>query len=293
MAEPIVIDDAVRGQEIKDYISVTNSDYSEVVVELSAEGQIADWITFYSTEDKNLVTPITEITVPSQNQKRAFVKFNLPDDLANDTYTGLIVVSTKSADMTQSNKKASVSLAQSIDREVTIKVTGEEIVKLDAVVFADKNKIAIGEPLNIKAIYNNQGNVAVKPDLQLKITEINSSKIVNNAIYPFPETEKSVRALEERTLDNIIQWQTAGQILGRYQAEVKVLLGQEVIKEEKFQFDIISAEAAAVLGANISVDDSNNANDQTIMWYVLGLIIAVVIVLAAIKIFGKNRSINN
>lgn len=290
MAEPILIENAVRGQEIKDYISVTNSENSETAIRLSAGGQIADWVTFYSVDDNDLTTPIEEIMVPAQNQKRAFVKFSLPADLANGTYTGLLTVSTKPASPTQSNKKVNVSMAQSIDREVTIKVTGKEIVKLDAVVFAEKNKIAIGTPLNIKVIYNNQGNIALKPDLQLKITEISSSKIVNNAIYLFPETEKPIRALEERTIDNIVQWQTAGQQLGRYQADVKVSLGKDVVKEEKFQFDIVNSEAATVMGANTAKVVENGASNETTIWYMLALSVAMAVIFLAVKFLKKNKT---
>lgn len=291
MSEPIVVNDALKGQEIKDTISVTNSEDRVLEVKIQAEGQIVDWTTFYAIEDKELANPITELTLPARGSAKAIVLLRVPDDAPNGTYKGVIAAISKLTEKTQSSANdGTANVLQKIDREVTITVSGKEIVKLEAAVLPLTYGIPAGQKLQVKAIYDNQGNVAVKPDLQLKITNADATSVLHNAIYPYPDNESAVKALERREFPNMIEWQTTGQPEGKYQAFVKVMLDGDVIKEENFQFDIISAQAAAaVMGANTSNPAFGDEKNQMPMWYILAGIAGAAVVLATIALFGKRK----
>ncbi len=293
MTEPIIINDVLKGQEIKDTISVTNSEDRVVEVKIQAEGQIAGWTTFYAIDDKDLTHPITDLTLPARGPAKATVVFRVPDDAPNGTYKGVVAAISKLAEETQSNANSgAANVLQKIDREVTITVSGKEILKLEAAALPMKYGVPSGQPLQIKAIYDNQGNVAVKPDLQLKIANIDNTTTLHNAIYPYPDGEDAVKALERREFSNMVEWQTTGQPEGKYQAYVKVVLNGNLIKEENFQFDIISAEAAAaVLGTNTSNGDSEAA--QMMMWYIFGGIVALAVLVVLVKVFKKGKLASN
>lgn len=294
MSEPIVISNGLRGQEIKETVSVSNSENKKVNIQLNVEGQIDNWATFYEIDDKQLSNPITELTLPELNSAQATVLFKIPADTPNGTYTGVINAISMPVESNKSSINNSlVTVAQKIGRDVTIEITDNEIFKMEASVFPLQYEVPVGRSLDIKAIYNNQGNVAIKPEIQLKISNIDTGVISHNAIYPYPENEKPIRAFEARQFPNIIEWQTTGQPEGKYQAYVKVMLNGDLIKEENFQFDIIPAEAAVLGASDVGDGTENSDGDQAVIWYVLGGIVAVAVVMAMVVILKKNKNQNN
>ncbi|MDP3882700.1 MAG: hypothetical protein Q8Q48_01455 [Candidatus Staskawiczbacteria bacterium] len=84
-------------------------------------------------------------------------------------------------------------------------------------------------------MYDNQGNIAVKPDIQLTIKK--GENTVFNAIFPYSESQEAVRAYSIKEVSPI-EWQTAGQGNGKYTAELKVTLNGEVVAEDDFRFSI-------------------------------------------------------
>jgi uncharacterized membrane protein len=263
MTQPIVIKDVLRGQEIQETLILYNSEAKDIVYGLSASGAIETWVTFFKVD--NLTNPITKIKIPAQSRINAIAKFKVPNDIPNGTYTGQVAITTTPEQ--QTNKEGlSVSVGSMIGREVSITVTDKEIINFQATIIPLKYEMDGGEPLKIKVIYDNQGNVAIKPDIQLKITQISTEKVIQNVIYPFPEGEEAVRAFQTKEFPNLIEWPTAGQENGKYKAEIKVLLNGKVMKEENFRFDIgsdnktlSSAGIANFIGRNL-----------TLVWFVVG-----------------------
>lgn len=290
MTEPIVLENALRGQEVRDTISVTNSENKEISVKLTAEGQISGWAVFYATEDEGLANPIDELVLPVRGSAQAIVILKIPTDIPNGDYVGSIGATSKPTEKTQSSlNDASVTISQKISRPVTIKVTDTEIVKLEPMVFPMEYSVAVGQPLKIKAVYDNQGNVSVKPDIQFKITNADATTVLHNAIYPYPDNEGAVKSLEIKQLPEIIEWQTAGQAVGRYQAYAKIMLDDTVIKEENFQFDILPAGLANSLSADPSNSIGGNYN-LILSIAGVGLLLVAGLILAKKK-FGKKETI--
>ena len=84
----ITINDALRGGMYERTITIFNTGDEVGTFELTAEGECADWISFYKPEEPN--TPIKKVTIPGKGKASVLVKFNIPADVANANYTATI-----------------------------------------------------------------------------------------------------------------------------------------------------------------------------------------------------------
>jgi len=295
ISEPLIIHNALRGTELVEVFTVLNSDSQEMTYRLFTEGEIAPWITFYSENDKVLENPIQEIQLPSNQGAKILVKIRIPEDIPNGTYRGKMVIAGEPG---ASDSGFSAGVSTRLEREIEIEVTDEEIISFKTRIIPRKYLIPTGEPLQIKVIYLNKGNVYIKPDLHLKITD-SAGKVVHNAIYPYPEDELPVKPFEKKVFENLIGWQTYGQPKGRYKAEVKILLDGEEYEKKEFSFkvgydirEILMAWIGKIGGGNLLLG-----------WFVLGAIFlslaAILTILTQnikigekIKILFKNFKIN-
>ena len=283
MTEPIVIKNALRGQETVAVLSLFNSEDKEIIYELKSEGEIAEWMSFYQVDDTDLEKPITEIQIPAKSSIKAVVKFIIPKDTPNGEYTGKASIVTAPQEKNE-EEKMKVALRQKVGRKVSITVIDKEILEFKTSIIPLKYKMEKGEPLEIKVIYDNKGNVSIKPDIQLQISE--NGRKVFNAIFPYPEGEKVVKPLERKILSSLIEWQTAGQRDGEYKAEVKILLDGEIIEEDNFHFTVgvVSADSANKILGYISRLGGGNL---VLGWFIIGgFFVALSMILTFI---GKGR----
>ncbi len=281
ITEPIVIKSAMRGQSATAVLTILNSESKEIKVDLKAEGQIASWASFYDINDKKMANPISQLLLPIKAYQDAMVKFEIPKDAANGTYTGVIGVATvPETDASKTESRSNVS--QRVDREVSITVSDKEVIVLNVSVIPSSYDLATGKPLKIRLIYDNQGNVAIKPDTQLKISRDGQS--IYNAIFPYPETEEPVRPQQIKELSVPIEWSTTGQPSGKYQAEIKVLVNGQIVKENSFRFSVgmVKLSAGGLLAAVTTIGQGN----LTLGWFVIG---GILIIIAGILILFNKR----
>jgi len=289
MTKPIILKDVLRGQEVTARLTLYNSGEEEETYGLKAEGDVADWATFYNVEDENLENPITEVSIPVKSQLKAIVKFSVPQDAPNGEYPGQVLVMTTLSEEEREEEGARVNVMESIGREVLITVTDKEIIDIETTIIPSKYDFAKKEPLKIKVIYYNKGNVALKPSIQLKVVRGTTNDIVSNVIYPFPEDKEAVKPLERRTFPALVEWQTTGQESGKYRAEISVLYNNKVIGEDDFKFSIglVSKNflaAVSLLGGG----------NLTLGWFVIAgilLIIAAVLIVIDKKYKYSNNLI--
>jgi hypothetical protein len=276
MTEPIVVKDVLKGQEVVATLNLFNSEEEATVYGLKAEGEIADWASFYQIGDKNLVNPITEIQIPAQSFINALVKFKVPADAPNGDYQGEVILFNGVAEEAKEGE-VNTTVFQSIGRDVSITVTDEEIIKLETAIIPVKYAVNQNEPLQIKVIYENLGNIIIKPDLQLKI--LKDEKVIYNAIFPYPEDENAVKPLERKELTSLIEWQTIGQENGEYRAEIKILYQGDLIQEESFRFNVgIVINASQFLAAVAKIGGGN----IIAAWFIIGLFFAALAVFFAL-----------
>ncbi len=265
ITEPIVIKSALRGQSATAVLTILNSESKEIKVDLKAEGQIASWASFYDINDKKMASPISQLLLPVKAYKDAAVKFEIPKDAPNGVYTGVVAVATV-PETAASITESSSNVSQRIDREVSITISDKEIIALNVSVIPASYDLATGKSLKIRLIYDNQGNVAIKPDAQLKITR--DGQPIYNAIFPYPETDEAVRPQQIKELSAPIEWSTTGQPSGKYRAEIKILVNGQSIKEENFGFSVgmFNFSANSLLAAVTAIGRGN----LTLGWVFIG-----------------------
>ena len=240
LTQPIVFKDILRGQEVTAVLKLINTEYKTVTYQLVAEGDIASWASFYKTDDKNLQSPITKIEVPPRSDIDATIKFIVPDDVPTaNTPASTIMIAPETTSKTDGTF---ASVFQKVGRQVSITVTDEVLVKLETDIIPVSYDVEQGEPLQIKIVHRNLGNVSIRPDVKLKIVKISGDEkmvleTVYNAILLYPEDEEPIGARAEKTMP-LVEWQTAGQPGSKYRAELEIPLDGKVVKQHSFRFTI-------------------------------------------------------
>ncbi|MFZ3099677.1 MAG: hypothetical protein WA103_00370 [Minisyncoccales bacterium] len=295
MTQPIVFENAMRGQELTETLTLFSSQDADVVYGLAGSGDIANWASFYKIDDIESVNPITEIDVPAKEQVKVTVKFFVPADTPNGKYTGSVAV-TGGVPERQESSLNQVQVMDRVARKVTINVTDEEKILLEAEIIPAKYGVSVAEPLRIKALFENKGNVEIRPETHIKITRLSDSKTVHTAIYPYPEDEEAIKPFSSKVLDDLVVWQPLDMDLGKYNAQIKVKVNGDVKAEKDFNFDVMTNQDAAVLGMstqNNVVGDGEifgmNKSEQTVAIYTLLAIILFVVILVAMKVYGNTR----
>lgn len=281
MTKPIVIKDLLRGQAAESVLILYNSEPKETVYKLIADGDIKDWTSFYLPDD--LKNPITEIKVPASSNVKAIARFFVPKDTPNGAYKGEVAI--VSAPGKEENKGVNVSVGMRVGRQVSITVTGKEVVKFDASVIPAKYDLAKNEPLNIRVIYENQGNVSIAPEIRLKIKKDNTT--VYSVVYPYPESKPPVNASARYEIP-AIEVPTGSFETGRYDAELSISdSGSSVEKKFGFSVGLVEASGAPSSAALAEAAGSGNRGGFRMDWFLIAA--AGAILVSMISGFFKNR----
>lgn len=275
MTQLIEVKNARRGQVIQERLILNNSDARELQLSLAGEGDIASWATFYLPND--LTTPITSVTIGATSNLEAYVKIAVPSDARNGVYSGTIQVSQGSSEQPDDGGTL-VSLSTS--REVRITVTDQESVAFTAQVIPEVFDVKPGEPLGIKVLYRNQGNVAISPEVHITVTTATADgKVVGETIFPYPADQAPVKPREENSVT--IQWPTYNAAEGKYRATV---IARESGVEQSDDF-VFSVSKTAVQPARATADAGGNVS-RTL---VVGGLVAVAVVLGAVAVMRRKK----
>ncbi len=246
MTQPIVIKNALRGERIQQEIIAVNSDKQPLVVKFGAEGQIKDWVNLFLTKD--LKNQFATTTIPAQGTLRVIAILDIPNDALNGEYKGSISVSNILGEIVKS-EESSATVLQKIDRKVTIVVSDKQEISIkNTSVIPNDYDLNIGEPLSIRIIYDNQGNVGLSPQVHLKIKK--DEKNIYNVIYPYPENEAKVNPKAQYEIKPITV-QTYDWPEGKYSAQLGFYHKDELLLEKQFQFSISKEEEENVFGSGI------------------------------------------
>ena len=212
----ITISDAFKGGTYERTITVFNTGDETGTFKLTAEGECADWISFYKPDEPD--TPITEVTVSGKGKASVLVKFDIPADIANANYTATIY-----AQSIPENKGVEGAVAHAVIRipsKVVIQVTGTQILKgtVKSITTADTE---INYPLKLKVVFQNEGNVIAKPKIAVTITKTGEGGVIDRFVYE----ETGIKPGKEGVIT--VFWNTTGRDTGDYIANVTVSLGEE------------------------------------------------------------------
>ncbi len=277
VTKPIVIENGLRGEQTEVTLTLLNSAQKEEVYLLGAQGEIKEWVDFYSLDNKD--EKITEIQVPPQSYLEATARINIPEDISSGEYKGEIIVKNKPI---KEEGKNTVSVAQSISREVSINITNKEVISFQVSVIPEKYDLAEGEALQVRTIYNNQGNVSITPLMLIKISK--DGEIVYNAPYPYPDNLEKIRPMSQKEITSL-NLPTQNWEQGKYFVQMNFLINGEKHLEKYFHFSI-SEENVSVMGWNKWV---NNLNNNKIIYSVLALFLVVIVSVAGVSLNYKKE----
>lgn len=278
--DPIIIDNALRGQTFQKEVIIVNTEKTESVIEITAEGDIAEWTKFFDKND--LESPITELNMEAGATKNILAEIAIPEDVKNGEYLGSIGVTKKSENKISSESSASV--AQKINRRVEIKVSDVENISIKVSVIPEKYDLEEKESIKIRLIYDNQGNVAVKPDMNVKIKK--DDKTLFSITYPFSE---EIGPIKPGAVSEVpgIEIPTTTLEKGNYAAEIDFIVDQKTISTENFKFSI----GAGVKGSNNNFEPLGFAariggGNLIFGWVLIG---GFFIILIVIGVLGRKR----
>ncbi|MFC1983920.1 hypothetical protein ACFLVO_02790 [Chloroflexota bacterium] len=221
------ISDALRGGEFERNITIYNPDPEITSYTLSADGDAGEWISFYKQEDE--VSLVNRVTILGNENVRMLVKFAIPPDAVNGEHKAIIIVASVPAEGASGGSGQVVSLAAPV--AVTIFVTGNQILS-GVVNGINADDVEVKYPLRIRVQFHNTGNVVATPQIAVEITTQDGI-----AINQFTSNECNVKPQKHETIP--LEWDTTGRDHGDYIADVSVVLGDSIIKQEQLNFAIL------------------------------------------------------
>ena len=223
----MTISDALKEGSYTRTITVFNTGDEAGTFTLTAAGECSEWISFYEGSDST--TPLTEVEIPAGGRARILVRFEIPEDTANADYTGTIYAQSVPKEALETEGAVSQAIIR-IPSKVTIKVTGIQILNgtVKSITTADTE---IDYPLRVKVVFRNGGNVVANPRIAVAMTK--DGELIDNIVHD----ETGIKIECEDTIT--VLWNTTGQEVGDYTADVDVSLGGEVIATKSLPFKIL------------------------------------------------------
>ena len=208
----IEIEEGLRGGTYSERLILENADSVDVEFALSAEGEVGEWVTFTSPEDRNEELTIVQLAAGRRLDVR--LQFDVPANTANGAYTGTVQVqSRRVGDGSGDGAGAGVGIGAQVN--LSMDVVGTER-RAGVLVDARVDPAEVGMPGTFHATVRNDGNVQLRPVLTVAIVrndEIVTELDTVDEFYPVdPEKQEDV----------IIDWDTSLQVGGDYVARFAV-----------------------------------------------------------------------
>lgn len=221
------ITNATRGGEYERSITIFNPSDDASNFTFDVEGEIKEWVSFYSIAD--LTKSTNKTSIGSRGKESILMKIKIPEDASSTIYNAYINVATVPPEV--GDVQQGVAARLSSRAKITIEVTGDQII--DGIVKAiTVDNTEPGFPLRISTIFQNTGNVVTKPKISVVILqgENNISNFANEDIRVKPEVAETI----------ISEWNTtASNVIGDYNASVSVSLDGKELRSENLQFKIL------------------------------------------------------
>lgn len=238
----IYITGATRGQEYERQLFISNPDTYEKELLLSIEGDCADWASFYLTETDE---QIANVLIPPKDNVKVLVRFGIPNDIPTGNYSCVIF-----AETTPEENVEGSSTGIRVRSNVKIEVTGEQILSGN-VRGIEINDIEINQILRIKVYFENTGNVIAAP--QVEATLLKNDAQITSIFY-----NQSVKTQRIETIE--AEWDTIGQTIGNYTANVKVYLDNNLLEEKNLNFKILERGTLTAEGKISNVNAPQETN---------------------------------
>ena len=282
LSEPIEIENARRGQTHWEDLLLMNSDGKEIIFELSAEGILANWVEFYSAD--NTKDPITKIAVAPNTNLGIKAKFSIPDNVANGKYQGQLISKTAVSPREMSGD-AVMNIVKRFGRDVSITVTDNQILDFNTIFIPVSYSVAQGDVFRVRMIHENHGNVDIKPNVELRISQ--NGEEIFKAVFPYPDNDDQIQPNERKEIENQIEWRTKGYDLGNYDVTLSTFHDDKLNQKEEFMISI-TAEKNGIASLISGINNFNNKN--LLVWVVAASLVLLIIVRVVIMKGRKSKN---
>jgi hypothetical protein len=226
--QEFVIEDALRGNIYQETITVFNPDDVENTYGLSVSDNFIDWVKYYYPDNPD--KQITSLTISARSNQSILVEIAIPADAPNGNYKGQLQVKTSTGEAGEMGDSSGVGVGMQIPVMLDVTVTGTQIIS-GVVGNMKVEDTEVGYPLRIGVVFENTGNVAVKPLINTIIL-YNDQDVADLSIG---DTQVPIR--KSQVIE--MEWDTTGTPPDKYSAKVEVILNGEVLAEEVLDFEIL------------------------------------------------------
>lgn len=222
----IQIDNGLKGTEYVKTLVIINTGDIPMIYSLNSSGDMVTWISYYEMTD--LEQQISSIKIDGKDKRTLAVKIRIPDDAANGNYSSSLV-----AESTPEDVASGSAVKLKMSSLLNVSVIGDEILSgiVKSITISDTEE---SYPLIINVEFQNNGNVIATPLIEAEIySKVNPEILIDNIIF----AQEEVRLNEKKVIQ--VLWDTRGQSLGDYTAEITVSLGGKVLQTTNKYFEIL------------------------------------------------------
>jgi len=250
----INISNVLRGGYGEATIRVTNPNEFSLLVDLTAEGQIVDWLIFAPkladtiilTSGQIVTMAIESFTVPPNSFYEFRVIVQPPADMPTGTYSSYINVDTTPIGNITNPEQTGTTIITGAKLKASIGITGDQILDyvVQGITIKDTEE---GYPIELTVTGENRGNVRVSPLVYVDIWNRDMTEIVKSVELIGSEVLPTTTETHEFSIssDNMS--------IGQYWANVTVSAGGEIIHEEVLTFDLMARGSLSIKGEFIGL----------------------------------------
>jgi hypothetical protein len=223
----VSIENALRGGEAETTVTIFNTGSQDDTFLLSASGDISEWVSYYNKNDPETI--IETIDIPGSDKVQVLAVFQIPADAQNENYYGSLDITTAPKNTT--TEGVGQHLIVGASSKITIAVTGEQKIdgKVIGITIADTEH---NNPLKVKVIFENTGNVIVNPKIDVIIYQN------ENEVHRYVHQSTKVKPTLTETI--IAIWNTtSSNVPDDYIANVTVSLEGRTIESKNVPFKIL------------------------------------------------------
>ncbi len=224
----IELEDALRGAEYTNLLTVFNREESDLTAEVAGEGEAGQWVSLHPLDDETAT--LDSIAVPANSQTRVFLRVTVPLDAPNGPHKGSIGLQTVAPEG-EGDDGGGTGATVGVGVALTINVTGTQNLTGE-VLDMNANDVEVGYPLRVQTTFHNTGNVKAQPDIRLQVKDSLGTVVAEAAYGDTTVDSGTTQAIHS-------EWDTTGAEAGDYVAGVSVILGDQAIDIRDLPFKIL------------------------------------------------------
>jgi len=215
----LTYENVLKGSSYQKEFRIINTENFSIYYNIYVREDIADWFSFD--------TP-SPVEVPANSGIKVAAIVNPPEDTANGIYSCTIVIKPVT-DITAEGEGLVAGLISAGAVSTSIEVVGDQI-RSGKVSDVSTRDVEVGEPVVFKMKFSNDGNVKVKPKINISILKDRHvvDSLVEETDFVIPGERKDIEIKED----------TTDKKTGRYTAKIGVSLDDEIISNNELEFNV-------------------------------------------------------